>query len=197
MLGVLQYSPQTLMVVVVHQAISVVALHPEVALDHQLQTAIKPMNLLLMLGVQILGHLQHLEYWHQIRHHLHHCVLAVQKQDLVAHSYPGLLTPCLIIQWHGVQLEQQKSWYGFLKGQCWKCLVLILNHFALKYSACFSHQEPARLNILNILHRFMSLLLAGKVCALPFFTLPYYCGSLYRWAVCIKTQPSKQMQNPR
>jgi hypothetical protein len=69
----------------------------------------------------------------------------VQKQDLVAHSYLGLLNRCLIIQWHGVQLEQQKSWYSFLKDHCLNHLILI---------------------IMNIWH---VLMLAGEVCAFHFW----------------------------
>lgn len=63
MLGVLPLCLQILMVVLVHQAISVAALHlVEVALDLQLRVVIELMNLLLMHGVQIQGHHQLLEH---------------------------------------------------------------------------------------------------------------------------------------
>ena len=103
---------QMLIVVAVYLAISVPALHlVEVAHDLQPRAVTEHMNLL-MPGVQILDHHQLLGHWVQIRHRLHLCILAVQKQDLVALSYPVLLKLCLKIQGHGVHLGQQKNWYG-------------------------------------------------------------------------------------
>ena len=112
MYGAPRHCLQMLMVVAVRLAISVLALHlVEVAHDLQPQVVTEHMNLL-MPGVQILDHRRLLGHWLQIRHHLYLCVLVVQKQDLVALSYPGLLDPFLKIQGHGVQLGRQKNWYG-------------------------------------------------------------------------------------
>ena len=59
MLGVPPQSLHLLMVAVVHQVTSVVALHlVEVALDHQLPVAIEPLNLLPVHGVLALDHHQ-------------------------------------------------------------------------------------------------------------------------------------------
>ena len=150
--GALQHCLQILMVAMVHQAIQVAAPHlVEVALDHQLQAVIEPMILLLVHGVQIRGHLQHQELWHRITHHLHRCVLAVKKQDLVAHSYPVSPSPYLIIQWLGLQLERQKSWYGFLKDHLLYHLIPIY----LKWIFCSCHQEFARIIIINTWNIFL------------------------------------------
>lgn len=65
--GVPPPCPQRLMVVSVLQVISAVALLLEVVPGRQVLVVIEPMNLIPMHGVQVLGHHQLLELWHQIK----------------------------------------------------------------------------------------------------------------------------------
>lgn len=86
--------PQILMVVLIRPATSVPVHHlVEVEHDLLLLVVIGLLSPAQMHGGQILGLHQHLEHCQQPILRWHHCVLAVQKQDLVAHSCLDLLNP--------------------------------------------------------------------------------------------------------
>lgn len=109
--GVLHPFLQIQIVLLVRQAISVVALHLlEVALVHQQLGVTGPMNLMLMHGDQVLDHRLPLGLWHWTMHHSHPCALTVLKLNLVAHNCHDL-QKLLKIQWLGILLLLQRKWY--------------------------------------------------------------------------------------
>lgn len=96
--------------VLVHLVTIVVAHHLEVVQGHRRQVVIGHKTLHPMHGVQIHGHLQHLDYCHRTKHQLFQLVLEVQKQGQVALSCLDLQKIHQNLQLHGGLLELLRNW---------------------------------------------------------------------------------------